>query len=50
MRQRLDLDALLRKYESNYSPRPAATQPLLSPRYHAPARLKLKTEASPYYP
>jgi hypothetical protein len=44
MRQRLDLDALLRKYETNYSPRPQHSEPLFSPRPHPKLRLKLKTE------
>jgi hypothetical protein len=52
MRQRLDLDALLRKYETNYSPRDALNDPgYLSPRTLQPKHriTKLKTESS-YYP
>ncbi len=44
MRQRLDLDALLRKYETNYSPRPQPTEPAYSPKGVPKLRLKLKTE------
>jgi hypothetical protein len=45
MRQRLDLDALLRKYETNYSPRQQPSEPAFSPRANPKLRLKLKTEA-----
>jgi hypothetical protein len=45
MRQRLDLDALLRKYETNYSPRTQPTNTaLLSPRAQPKLRVKMKTE------
>lgn len=45
MRQRLDLDALLRKYETNYSPRAQPTSTAFaSPRAQPKIRVKLKTE------